>query len=107
MVEKIVESTFLDGEDKSPVVDAEIKKITSESHLIDVSNLEDLNYIAKKLGCSASDILEAVAELKSFKRSKIYTWLIDKSFKSQYNKWKFVSKAIDLVMVYIPGDAMY
>ena len=59
-------------------------EIKPNDFLIDQNNPEELLYVAARMGCNVNDILEAIETLKTNKRLKIYTWLIDKAFRAQY-----------------------
>lgn len=50
--------------------------------LIDVTNKEELDYIASKLGCQVSDILSAIETLNTHERATIYIYIIDETFKA-------------------------
>lgn len=59
---------------------------TLSDHVIDMTDADQLNYIAAKLGCSIDDIILAVETIKSNKRQAVYTWLIDYSFQQRMHK---------------------
>jgi len=44
--------------------------------LIDITNEEELNYIATKFGCTIQYIFKAIETTKSKHRADIYDWLI-------------------------------
>ena len=52
-------------------------------YLINTEDKEELIYIAEKLGCKVSDIHYAIETLKTHKRSVIYSWIVDQTFKGQ------------------------
>jgi hypothetical protein len=53
-------------------------------YLIDINDKEELVYIATKLGCHVSDILTAIETLKTRNRAKIYSYIIDGTFKAHF-----------------------
>jgi|GEM_PF-6006908 len=48
--------------------------------LIDINDVDELIYIAAKLGCDVSDIYLAVETLKTHRRADVYSWLVDEKY---------------------------
>ena len=59
----------------------EVEQNKPDYYMIDITDPEELIYIARKLGCNVSDILAAVELHKTRNRSAIYNYIIDGIFK--------------------------
>ena len=58
----------------------EVEQNKPDYYMIDITDPEELLYIARKLGCNVSDILKAVELNKTCNRSAIYNYIIDEIF---------------------------
>ena len=54
--------------------------------LINVNNKEELVDIAEKLGCQVTDVIYAIEMLQTNRRSDVYSWIIDETFKAHLKK---------------------